>query len=141
MRWANRITITALAKDDVEKVRQGILALVKAPLKESKVQGFNERMISKFEITLTKSSDINKFLKSLPLTKAQKEVLLSQAESRLDERNNFFLRIDKQAWIDKKKLFLTDSGDCFHIRISLAVFPSSRENALKLVKDLLESFL
>ena len=146
MKWANRVTITALAKpeEDANKVKQGILDLVpleKVPLKESKVQGFNERMISKFEIILTKSSDINKFLKSLPLTKEQKEVLLSQAESRLDERQNFFIRIDKQPWIDKKKLYLTDSGDCYHIRISLAAFPSKKEVAIKLLKELLESFL
>jgi hypothetical protein len=146
MKWANRITITAFAKpeEDLDKIKQGILSLVpleKILLKESKVQGFNERMISKFEIILTKAADINKFLKSLPLTKEQKEVLLSQAESRLDERLNFFIRIDKQPWIDQKKLYLTDSGDCYHIRIALAAFPSKKEIALNLLKELLESFL
>jgi len=144
MKWANRVTITALSKDEPELTKEAVIALVgENPVKISKVQGFNEQMITKFEVIIKKASSINQFFKMFfsKLKKQQLEVLISQIESRLDERHNLFIRIDKEAWIEERKLFLTDSGDCFHIRISLAVFPSKSEIAAAKSKELLESFL
>ena len=64
--------------------------------------------------------------------------MLEQKESRLDEDLNFFVRIDKEKWIDGKEMFLTDSGNCFHIKILIAAFPKKRENALKIVEKMFE---
>ena len=57
-------------------------------------------------------------------------------ESRLDKNLDLFLRFEKDTWINERKLVLTDSGKCFHLRISIAAFPKNREVALNVVKDL-----
>ena len=78
---------------------------------------------------------MNKFLENLlnNLSKGQKEQILREDESRLDENLDFFIRLDKDSWINDKKLELTDSGKCFHLKISIAAFPKKREVALKVV--------
>ena len=55
-----------------------------------------------------------------------------QKESRLDDNLDFFLRFGKDEYIRNDKLMLTDSGNCFHIKISIDAFPKKREIALKI---------
>lgn len=143
--WANRINFKVFAKpeEDVEAIRAGLIDLVSvenAKLVSSKAQGFNERMISIFRVELIKTREMNSFIKRFfsSLTLTQKRLLLSQAGSRLDERCDFFVRLDKSGWVKDRKFLLTDSGDCYHIRFSLACFPKKREVALRLLEDLLK---
>ncbi len=147
MRWIHRATLTALAKpeEDVEAAREGIKALVPFNLEEAKIQlqtqnaeGFDDRVIKIFTIILTKESHTNDFLQFLldTLTEEQKNLIITQAESRLDEEYDFFMRFDKDSWIQERALKLTDSGNCFHIKMSLAVFPKKKEAALQLVQKL-----
>lgn len=109
-------------------------------LKKSIAAGFNKTKIDIFEITLTKNNLINQFLESLlnNLYGNQKEIILEQLKSRLDKNLDFFLRFDKDSWINENKLLLTDSGKCFHIKISVATFPRKREVALNTIKSLFE---
>ena len=108
-------------------------------LKKSNAEGFNDKKIGIFEVILTKDNLINQFLESLlrGLDKNQKDQLLSQSESRLDKNLDFFIRFDKNSLINDKKLELTDSGKCFHLKISIAAFPKKREVALNVIKELL----
>ena len=110
----------------------------KVILKKTNATGFNEKKIKIFEVTLIKNNLMNQFLKNLQnnLEEKQKELILQQVESRLDKNLDFFLRFDKHLWIDEKKLVLTDSGKCFHIKISIAAFPKKREIALNIVRKL-----
>jgi RNA-binding protein len=110
----------------------------KVELKKTEAKGFNEKRITIFESVLMKERHTNEFLRNLreKLDADQKSRILSQAESRLDENFNFFLRFDKEEFIKNDKLKLTDSGNCFHIEISVAAFPKKRENALEIVKSL-----
>lgn len=89
---------------------------------------------------MTKNNLINQFLESLlnNLDENQKEIILEQFESRLDKNFDFFLRFDKDSWINEQKLLLTDSGRCFHVKISVATFPRKREVALNTIKSLFE---
>ena len=91
-----------------------------------------------FGAALTKSNLISQFLRNLlsSLDENQKNQILQQIDSRLDKNLDFFLRFDKDSWINEKKLLLADAGKCFHIRISMAVFPKKREIALNVVRDL-----
>ena len=93
----------------------------KNALNKTKAEGFNERNIVVFEITLAKTNLINQFLGNLliNLGERQKQQLLNQAESRLDKNLDFFLRFDKNSWVNDKKLVLTDSGKCFHLNIKI----------------------
>ncbi len=110
----------------------------KVILKKTDAIGFNDTKIEVIEIILTKTNLINQFLKNLldNLDKEQKNKILQQMESRLDKNLDLFLRFEKDTWINERKLVLTDSGKCFHLRISVAAFPKKREVALNVIKDL-----
>ena len=104
----------------------------------TKAKGFSENNITTYEINLLKERHVNKFLYSLSknLDKEDKMLLISQAETRLDENYDFFLRLDKDEFINNERLLATDSGNCFHIKISIAAFPKNRQNALQAVKNI-----
>ncbi len=108
----------------------------KIVLKKTDAKGFEERRITIFEATLEKEKHTAKFLGNLigNLDGQQKKLILAEAETRLDNDINFFLRFDKDEYIKNNKLILTDSGKCFHIEISVAAFPKKREIALDVIK-------
>ena len=110
----------------------------KIELKNTNALGLNENKITIFEVALTKEKHTNLFLNNLikNLDEEQKKLILSQLESRLDGNLDFFLRFDKNEYLKNKKLKLTDSGNCFHIEISVAAFPKKREIALGIVKEI-----
>ncbi len=148
MKYLNNVVLSAFAKpseEDVSAVRNGLVELVplnlaeeKIKVKEQTAQGFNEQQIKIFTITLLKESHTNAFLKALlnRLTTEQKELLLRQKESRVDDELRFFMRIDKDKWLSDRRIFITDSGHCFHIRMQLAAFPASKEAGLVLVEKI-----
>ena len=112
----------------------------KVELKKTNAQGFNQSTITIFEVILTKINLINQFLDFIldNLNENQKQTIIKQMESRLDENLDFFVRFDNDEWIQNNKLELTDSGKCFHLKISVAAFPRKREAALKIVRELFE---
>ena len=148
MKYAHSIKITVFSyeHENSETVLNAFLRFFPFDLEENKVflkkniaKGFNEHKIVIFEIALTKHNLINQFLKNLfsNLDESQRNQISNQTESRLDENLDFFLRFDKDSWVNDKKLILTDSGKCFHIKMSIAAFPKKREVALNVIKDLL----
>ena len=110
----------------------------KIELKNTNALGLNEKKITIFEVALTKEKHTNLFLNNLikNLDEEQKKLILSQLESRLDGNLDFFLRFDKNEYLKNNKLKLTDSGNCFHIEISVAAFPKKREIASGIVKEI-----
>jgi RNA binding exosome subunit len=141
---SHHISINVFCKpeSDLEIITKKLLFLIpfdtkkeKIELKKTNATGFNEKKIIILEIYLEKEKHINKFLENLnkKLSKEQKELLIKQAESRLDDELNFFLRFDKEALVNENKLLLTDKGDCYHITIKIAAFPHKRESALKVI--------
>jgi len=70
------------------------------------------------------------------LTPEQKQLLNAQAVTRLDQGLNFFIRFDKPTWLDGK-LVITDSGNCFHCKMSLAAYPAKWEKGLAMVREIL----
>ena len=110
----------------------------KIELKKSNAAGFGEKNIAIFEVALEKEKHTNGFIENLVknLDEEQKKLILEQVESRLDDNLSFFLRLDKSEYLKNNKLKLTDSGNCFHIMISVAAFPRKREIALNIVKGI-----
>ena len=110
----------------------------KIELKKSNAAGFGEKNIAIFEVALEKEKHTNGFIENLVknLDEEQKKLILEQVESRLDDNLSFFLRLDKSEYLKSNKLKLTDSGNCFHIMISVAAFPRKREIALNIVKGI-----
>lgn len=110
----------------------------KISLRKTTALGFEDKKIIILEATLTKDKHIMEFLKTLlkNLDTEEKTIILRQAESRLDKNLDFFLRFDKDELIKNNKLALTDSGNCFHIRINIAAFPKKRGAALETIKNI-----
>lgn len=142
---AIELSVFSTPEDDEAKVYAGLLSLIPFDLEQEKLKvqrlnasGFSERKIVIMSLQLTKQRHITLFLEHLSylLNEEQKELLLRQAESRLDENLYFFLRLDKGRLISDNRCWLTDSGSCYHIRLSLSPFPRKRENALELVKSI-----
>ncbi len=99
---------------------------------------FDNKKINILKVSIKKDRHIGNFLDRMfsRLTKDQKELLLKQIESRLDNDLNFFFRLDKEKLMDGE-YWITDSGNCFHFKISVAAYPHKREVAKKIIEDLL----
>ena len=143
MKHLHNVVISVFAREheDISQIREKLASLVPFGMEQEKVQvkqqtamGFKDKKIKIFEIRLDKERHLKKFLEFLVgmLSEKQKEMLASQKESRLDEKLDFFIRLDKQKWLDGGA-FITDSGDCFHIKMSIAAFPAKREAALAVI--------
>ncbi len=108
----------------------------KVILKKSKATGFNQKEIIIYEAELDKDKHTNAFLKNLKeKLDSQQRVMLVRQEDRLDDDLNFFIRLDKKSLL-QDQYQVTDCGECFHIRISIAAFPRKREVALDIVKKI-----
>lgn len=97
--------------------------------------GFVDKILI-FEIFLVKDRHINKVLDNLRgnLSFEDKSRLISQLD-RFDGEFNFFLRLSKSSLING--LFvLTDSGDCFHIKMNVACFPKNLDSAVGVVRSI-----
>ena len=149
MKYAHSIKLNTFSheNENSEKILNSFLKFFPFNLEENKIglkkpnaKGFNESTIAIFEVILTKTKLINQFLDFIldNLDEEQKQTILNQLESRLDENLDFFIRFNKEEWINSNKLELTDSGKCFHLRISIAAFPRKREVALKIMRKLFD---
>jgi len=143
----HRVDIRVFCKpeDNIEEVEKGLLSLIPFDLDKEKIKlnkrntaGFRERKIIILDVKLEKQRHVNLFLEKLgeSLSEEQRDMIKSQAESRLDEDMLFYLRFDKKRFLEDKVLWLTDKGDCYHVKLSVAAFPKTRENALRCVKSL-----
>jgi len=112
----------------------------KIELKKTEAEGFHEKKITGFETILNKEKHIKRFLENLnqKLGNGEKNRIISQLDSRLDDNLDFFLRFDKEEYLKNNKLNLTDSGNCFHVSMSIAAFPKKREIGLKIVRDVFD---
>src|SRR3989344_7617677 len=147
MKYAHSIKLTVFSyeNENISNILDAFLKFFPFSLEENKVElkkteakGATESNIAIFEAVLTKTKLINRFLDFIlgSLDKEQKELILKQIESRLDDNLDFFIRFDKEEWMNNNKLELTDSGKCFHLKINVAAFPRKREVGLKIVNEL-----
>ena len=149
MKLAHKIVVKVFSyekfDEDDKIISKKLLGLFPFSLEEEKIKlnktnalGLDKRKITIFEITLTKEKHTVNFLNNLTenLDEEQKELILSQLGQRLDDNLDFFLRFDKSEYLKNNKLKLTDSGKCFHIRISVAAFPKTRALAMDIIKEI-----
>ncbi len=131
----------ALIKDRSKDAIRSLLPLdwekEKIELHEIRAEGFEGRQIIIYELKIHKEKETNAFLKHLlsNLSKDQKDFLRAEKESRLDENDDFFIRLDRKKLL-QGTYELTTSGDCFHIRMNIAAFPKKRENALRIIDEM-----
>jgi len=141
------ITVFAKEEESLAAVKEGLVALLAFDNPENEnimieqriATGFNERRISIFSTKLSKERHTFQFIRRLIGLISKKDMarIRKELESRVDEECNFFLRFEKGPWNEGRKLVLTDSGECYHIRMSVAAFPAKREVALAVLRELL----
>ena len=149
MKIAHNVTIKVFAKEgeDAEKIKKGLSKMIpldfdkeKIKIDETTAEGFENKKINIFEIKLEKERHITKFFENLleKISERQKDMLLKQIDSRIDEECNFFIRLDKEKIFDNGYL-ITDSGDCYHIKTAVAAYPSKKEAAKKVIEQMIKS--
>jgi hypothetical protein len=72
------------------------------------------------------------------LSEEDKKFLKESVETRVDDNGDFFMRFDADLFINKRKLKLVDHGDCLHLKCKVAAYPQNKDNAIKIIKELLE---
>ncbi|MBD3304549.1 hypothetical protein GF343_05375 [Candidatus Woesearchaeota archaeon] len=149
MKYLNKAVASVLVKEneDLEEIKTALECLIpldlekeKIPVKRQTAKGFEDKKIVILKIELEKARHTNTLIKDLlnKLTKGQKALLLDQAESRLDNHQHFFIRLDKEKLLKEGRYEITDKGNCFHIKLHIAAFPSKRQEALKVIEKLLK---
>ncbi|RAP49732.1 MAG: exosome protein [Methanosphaera sp. SHI613] len=126
--------------EDEENVTKSISYLFSqpSPVKTITEDHFGNRItilsekISKKRFT----KDIIKFLNE-NLSEEDKCIIKDELSRRMDDKGNLFLRFDKQEAYDET-LKLTYTGDAIHMRIKIASYPVSKENALAVAKDMFD---
>ncbi len=131
-------------EENEDEIVNGLRQLVPLDFEKEKIHvqmhsafGFNEKRITIFEAALTKNRHVKAFLDN-PLQKldgAQKQMLLRQIDSRTDNEGNFFIRLEKESLAKRNDLLVTDGGNCYHLKIKMAAFPNTKENAVEKVKN------
>lgn len=147
MKQANNISIRVFCKheEDKQKIREGLKKIIgiteeqlikeKQEIKETIAKGFEEKIII-LEAFLEKNKHTNKILENLKenLTEKDKELLITQ-DNRLDENLDFYVRLSKPLILED--LYeLTDSGECYHIKINIAAFPKNKETTKQKIKEI-----
>lgn len=124
--------------EDEEKVMTAISYLFSNPLPEKTINEDhfgNKIIVLSDKITKKRTNkDIVSFLND-NLSDEDKETIKEELSRRMDEKGNFFLRFDKQSAYNEN-LKLTYSGDAIHVKIKIASYPVSKENAIKVVRKL-----
>jgi len=135
------IRVFAKEGENYDKIKETLISFFPFSLEEEKIkieqhtaEGFRDREIRTYEICIEKKRHLNLFFEHL-INKigSQKEILLKQKESRLDEDQKFYIRFDKNKLIEKGEYKLTDSGNCFHLTLSIASFPAKMETAMAII--------
>ncbi|MBU1975901.1 MAG: hypothetical protein KKG59_05855 [Nanoarchaeota archaeon] len=146
MKQCHNISVRVFARqrEDTDRIKETLVGLFLFDLEKEKVKPHEIRTKSAdektdifiYEISLNKDRLINKFLGSLNsrLNADQKALLLRQ-ENRLDQEGNFFIRLDKPRLLEG--IFrITDSGNCFHIRMCIAAYPKTRDACLAKIREI-----
>ncbi len=134
------------SKTDAEKTSSALKELLSSGNSHSEIPvtespGEEPTQLVLLSSFLKKESDINHLLKYIikNISAKDRELIADEAEMRVDDHLDFFIRLDKEAWILGRKIILTTLGDCFHLTISLAAFPKRKDRAVALVRQIFKT--
>ena len=139
-----RVRVLSNSEEDIKIVESNLRDFFPFNIEDEKlklnintVKGVKDNKITIMEIELKKDSHTTKFLKNLTskLDIEQKKIIIGQLDSRIDEGNHIYIRLDKEKLLNNE-FKITDEGNCFHIVICLACFPSTLKNAKKLATEI-----
>ncbi len=112
----------------------------KIAITQEQTEGFENKIITIFRVHISKENHTTRFLENFlsHISASDRKLLLAQADTRLDDDLQFFVRIDKEQLIRNKEFRVSDTGNCFHIKMNIACFPKKRSAALEVVKRIFE---
>jgi RNA binding exosome subunit len=129
--------------EDAETINKALVSLFPFDLEENKLKveetiasTFFNKKIRITEVKLTKKKLVNCFMEKLKqnISDADKEMVLRQLYTRVDDEGNFFIRLSKKRLLEGKHV-VVDHGDCFHVKCHIAAYPQNKENAMKIVRE------
>lgn len=141
MRIANTIKITAHAKNPAqqEALVQALKRYANTPAETQTLTHEQFPTLYVVKLWLTKQQEIRSLLRFLStLSLEDKNTLLHQITERIDERGNFYFRIDKQAFLRQQAIY-AEKGDVVQLRINMAAHPKTPENVEELVRAFLHA--
>ena len=99
----------------------------------TRTEGHFGNPISIFEVELTRSSDMKRFLARMRETGIA-DSLAGQEDARTDEDSTFHFRLDKQKAY-REELALAEGKDVIDVRLKVATYPARRESAVRMLAD------
>jgi RNA binding exosome subunit len=142
------VTVFEKDKDNLSKCKESFKNILPLDLKKEKiaisvesVEGFQQKTIYIIQLKTTKKRHNDQLLHTLfsKLGETDRKRIKKQYLSRLNQEGYFFIRLKKKKFLENK-FVLTDSGDCFHIKIKLAGFPANWENFVIAAKSVLNNY-
>lgn len=146
VKFANNVLVKVFIKNEYfneyEETKKTLISLFPFEIKnlnEEVAEGLQNNKIIILSVLITNDKQINLLLKHIlsKLKKDQIDLLKSQIESRLDSENYFYIRFNKNKLISGE-CDITECGNCFHVKISIAAFPKTREQGIIKVKEMLD---
>ncbi|MBE6506231.1 MAG: RNA-binding protein [Methanobrevibacter sp.] len=120
--------------EDVEELSQAVLNILpEAEINVEEAEGLTEDKIIILSGVVSKKRYTKAFF-NLLLESVDLDKLNDDLERKIDEKGNWFLRLDKEDAIDEK-LTVKDSGDSIHLKIKIAAFPAKKEIAVGKVRE------
>ena len=147
MKLFHNIIVSVFIKpeENFDAIKKNFLGLFAFDLEKSKIcveeknaSTFRDRTIKIFEVKITKNrliNDLIDFIKS-KLSSEDKEMMIRQLDSRIDDGLNFFFRLSKKQ-LEEGKFTVVDHGHCYHFKCHVVTYPKSRDAAIKLLIELL----
>ncbi len=104
-------------------------------------KGFENKNIIFLNFVEKNSDNVNRVLENIIKNLSEKdfEKLILTSDTRIDDNNKFFLRLDKKAFLEDNFL-LSDSGSVVHFSFHIITYPKSKVEALKKIISLMKSF-
>jgi len=130
--------------EDIKKVFKQILPIdfkkEKIIIKKETVEGLNQKTINIIHIKTSKKRHNKMILDNIfnNLDDKDKNKLYQEKNKRIDQKGNFYIRLDKKQLI-KNIYKITDGGDCFHFTIKIAAYPLNKEKINEALELLFEN--
>lgn len=128
------------ATEDPDKVISAMenAAQHELEIESDEAEGYYGNQIIILESQISRNREMDLFFDSLPQTVIQD--LLDSLERRIDERCNFYFRLDKEKTYDEE-LVLTEGENAVKVRARVESYPSKRETAVKKMNEYLKKRL
>lgn len=129
----------AHATEDEERVKKAVInASGSEALQCNKSHGYHGNPISVMETKITRSKEIKNVFSALSDEDIAR--LIETIELRVDEESFFYMRLDKQcAYLGEIKL--STGEDVISVRGKIKSYPQNRDNAVKSITEILQSFM